>query len=209
LRAVQTKRGLEKVPVTYSPSLVKKAIHIFRHPLDNIVARFHLEYNVQNAKGNRKYTEMFPKNSTGFRRWCSLDDRNNRGLLKSRFVDSPLRKMLSKVPCFNEFYRYVQWHNLAFSMARDMKLPVMVLHYHEYATDFENTRDRVLEFLELPRTGRGIQFHSGKVYRSYYSGEEKRSIRALVRELASAETWEQLEGYDFEIAGADKVVADS
>jgi hypothetical protein len=51
---------------------------------------------------------------------------------------------------FLQFYRYVQWHNLAFSMSREMNLPTMMLHYDEYTTDYEGTRDRVLDFLELP-----------------------------------------------------------
>jgi len=198
-RAVRNKRGgLDKISVTYSPDLVKKAIHIFRHPLDNVVARFNLEYNVQSAKGDGKYTALFPKNATGFRRWCALDDRNQ-GLLKSRFIDEPLRRKLSGVPCFNEFYRYAQWHNLAFSMSRDMNLPTMILHYHEYSDNFEQTRDSVLNFLGLPRVGDGVEFHSGKVYRSYFSTKQKAAIRALLEELASTETWEQLKDYDFEI----------
>ena len=197
-RAVQTKKGLEKKTTTYNRSLVKKAIHIFRHPLDNVVARFHLEYNVQAMKGNKQYAEVFPKNSTGFQRWCALDNRNH-GLLKSRFVEKPLRGILSKAPCMNEFFRYAHWHNNAFAMSSWMDLPTMLLHYHEYSTDFEGTRNRVLDFLGLPLVGHGIEFHSGKIYRSYYSVEQKKAIQALLRELASAETWGQIKDYDFEI----------
>jgi hypothetical protein len=51
-RAVETDRGLKKMHVVYDKSLVTKAIHIFRHPLDNIVARFHLDYQVQVDGGN-------------------------------------------------------------------------------------------------------------------------------------------------------------
>lgn len=198
-RAVATSKGLKKIDVTYRPSLVKKAIHIFRHPLDNIVARFHLEYNVQKMKGNKKYVELFPKNETGFRRWCAADDQN-RGLLSSRLVDERLRHKLYKIPCFNEFFRYTQWHNLAFSTTRDMNLPTMILHYHEYSADFKLARSKVLNWLgfssEKPKND--IEFVSGKIYRHYYSTEERRLIRAFVKEFASAETWEQLQEYDFQ-----------
>jgi hypothetical protein len=196
-RAVETRRGLVKKDVTYSPALVRKAIHIFRHPLDNIVARFHLEYNVQELEGNRKYARRYPKNATGFRSWCEKED-ENRGLLRSPLLDRHLRRQLAKIPCFNDFFRYLQWHNLAFSLSHDMNLPTLVLHYHEYAEDFEMARDKVLAFLELPRVGDGIPFEEGKVYRDYYSNHQKKAIRNFLKEFASSETWEQLEMYDFE-----------
>lgn len=205
-KAVATDRGLAKVKTTYGAHLVSKAIHIFRHPLDNIVARFHLDYNVQKAAGNVKFTQVYPKNAIGFWRWCANDDQN-RGLLSSRFIDHSLRRALEKVPCFNEFYRYVQWHNLAFSTTADMNLTTMILHYHEYSDDFEKARDKVLDFLELPLTGTGIEFHDGKVYRHYYSKEQKLAIRGFIEQFASHETWEQLRGYDFEIE--DDLVASS
>lgn len=190
-------KGLHLVDKTYDTELVKKAIHIFRHPLDNVVARFHLEFNVQRDQGNTKYTQLFPKNATGFHRWCALDDRN-RGLVKSTFVDRKLRNLMLQIPCFNEFYRYGQWHNLAFATTAAMNVTTMILHYHEYSEDFPKARAKVLDFLELPRVGEGIQFHDGKVYRNYYSAEQRRAIRIFLEELSIVETWEQLKGYDFE-----------
>jgi hypothetical protein len=128
-QAVQTDQGLRLIDVTYDASLVSKAIHIFRHPLDNVVARFHLQFNEKRDAGDGKYIDRFPKNSTSFRRWCALDD-TNLGLLQSRFVDERLRQAMRKIPCLNEFFRYTQWHNLAFSTTRDMNLPTLILHYH-------------------------------------------------------------------------------
>jgi hypothetical protein len=194
-RAIETKRGLEKIDVTYSSQLVGKAIHIFRHPLDNVVARFHLEYNVQRI--NPEISSLFTKDMVGFKRWCQLDD-SNRGLLTHRLIDERLRQRMEEIPCFNEFYRYLQWHNLAFAVSHDMNLPTMILHYDEYSIDFEGTRDKVLNWLELPRVANGVKFQDGKVYRNYYTREEKVAIRRFLQEFASVETWEQLKDYDFE-----------
>ena len=199
-RAVQTNQGLEKKTVTYDPTLVSKAIHIFRHPLDNIVARFHLEYNVEtHIKGNSAYAKIFPKDASGFRRWCAIDDQN-RQLLET--VDARLRERMKDIPCRNDFFRYVQWHNLAFATTRAMELPTMLLHYHEYEDNFEQARDRVLDWLELPRVGEGIEFHPGKVYRHYYTDLQKEAIYDFLKEAATAETWAQIKGYDFEIGGS-------
>jgi hypothetical protein len=196
-QGVVTGKGLRLIDATYDKSLVKSAIHLFRHPLDNVVARFHLEYNEKKASGDKKYTSIFTKDTTGFRRWCALDD-GNRGVLHGRFVDHRLRDLMMKIPCFNEFFRYTQWHNLAFATTRAMNLTTLLLHYHEYSDDFVKARGKVLNFLELPLVGEGIEFHDGKVYRNYYSREEKQNIRNFMQEFATAETWDQLKDYDFE-----------
>jgi hypothetical protein len=213
---------LKLIDQTYSKNLVYKSIHIFRHPLDNVVARFHLEFNEKRDAGDTTYMNLFPKNSTGFHRWCEKDD-HNRGLVRSRFMDRTLRELMLNIPCFvslllllfcgfthrsfllrwskrqqNEFYRYVQWHNLAFATTQAMNVTTMILHYHEYSQDFPKARHKVLNFLELPRVGEGIEFHDGKVYRNYYTNEQKHNIRAFLEEFATAETWQELKDYDFE-----------
>lgn len=195
-RGVETDHGLDRVKVTYNASLVGKAIHIFRHPLDNIVARFHLEYNVQRSAGNSDFGELYPKNSTGFRQWCADDDKNT-DLINSRFIDPDLRTKMESIPCRNDFYRYVSWHNNAFYTTTDLDIPTLIVHYGEYSTDFEATRDKILNWLDLPRNGEGIEFHSGKIYRSYYTLEERLAIRDFIKEFASVPTWHELKGYDF------------
>jgi len=196
---------LEAVDVMYSPSLVKKAVHIFRHPLDNIVARFHLEFNEMKAAKNDDYTRRFPKNRTGFHRWCRRSD-EKRDLFETRYIDDDLKAALSKIPCFNEFFKYVQWHNMAFyAVHRDMRnVETMILHYHEYSDDFVKARDRVLKFLNLPLVGPEYEFHTGKVYRHYYTREQKIAILSFIREYATPDTWEQLERYDFEIDASNE-----
>jgi hypothetical protein len=204
-RAVQLDNGtLVAYDTIYDASLVKKAIHIFRHPLDNIVARFHLEYNEMKDAGAHEFVQKFPKNATGFERWCQRSDKN-RVLLESKYLDDDIKRTLVKVPCHNEFFKYVQWHNNAFYALRDLQrshgLETMLLHYREYSENFEEARDKVLNFLELPRVGTPLTFHPGKEYRHYYTVDQKLSILRFVREYATPETWEQLEDYDFEIAG--------
>ena len=204
-KAVETENGdLEKIHVSYNKTMVKKAIHLFRHPLDNIVARFHLVYNTRKAQGDEAFTTAFPKNHQGFHRWCTEEDKNKR-LFESLFLDHPLRDALKRIPCRNDFFRFVQWHNLAFTTTRDLDIPTMLLHYDEYSADLNRARDRVLNFLDLPRVGEAIEFHPGKEYRDYYSDEQKVNILAFIKEFASSETWNQLKGYDFGIG--DNLVA--
>jgi hypothetical protein len=190
--AATTRRNL--VPAI---SLVQKAVHLFRHPLDHIVARFHLAYNTKADMGDEAFLSEFPKNKTGFHRWCARNE-ENKDLLTSRLVDAALRRALHRIPCFSEFFRYVQWHNLAFQVTRDeLRIPVLVLHYEEYATNFTAVRDRLLDFLEFPHLGEGIEFLSGRTYQSYFSLQQQEEIQAFLIEFASADTWEYLKGYDF------------
>lgn len=131
-RAVRTEKGLEAFDVMYRPSLVKKAIHIFRHPLDNIVARFHLEFNEAKVAGNNEYTRLFPKNAEGFQRWCRKSDEKTvrsrrvaslgdcewkshsvfnllpKYLFETKYIDPDVTSLLNFVPCFNEFFKFVQ-----------------------------------------------------------------------------------------------------
>ncbi|GKY95592.1 hypothetical protein MPSEU_000520500 [Mayamaea pseudoterrestris] len=201
-RAVHGKHGVEIVDTIYDPNLVTKAIHIFRHPLDNTVARFHLEFNEQQAEGNTKYVDKYPKNATGFQKWCARSDETSH-LFETRYLDNPLKQKLRKIPCFNEFFKYVQWHNMAFYTTHEMNLEVLYMHYHEYE-NFERARDKVLKFLELPLIGLGVAWVPGKIYRHYYSKEDKIAIKEFILEYASRDTWNMLEGYDFE---TDKEVA--
>jgi hypothetical protein len=201
-RTVHGKHGLETIDTIYDPALVTKAIHIFRHPLDNTVARFHLEYNEEQAAGNAKYVEQYPKNASGFQAWCARSDKKL-DLFETRYIDDALKAKMRAIPCFNEFFKYVQWHNMAFYTTHEMDLEVLYMHYNEYEEDFETARDKVLKFLELPLVGLGIEFLPGKVYRHYYSTRDKLAIRQFIEEYASRDTWNMVKDYDFEITAAD------
>jgi hypothetical protein len=197
-RAVHTNNGLEIIETIYNRDLVTKAIHIVRHPLDNCVARFHLEFNEEQAAGHTKYVENYPKDAKGFQKWCQRSDYVE-DLLETRYIDDVVKAKLDGVPCFNEFFKYVQWHNYAFTTTYEMDLDVLLLHYHEYEHNFEQARDKVLNFLELPIVDRGVEFIPGKVYRHYYTREQKIAIRDFIKEYATRDTWNMLKDYDFEI----------
>jgi hypothetical protein len=79
-----------------------------------------------------------------------------------------------------------------------MNIPTIILHYREYSQDFVRARSRVVDFLEMQVVGEGMEFLSGKIYRDYYTLEQRMAIRDFVRKFATSETWEQLKDYDFE-----------
>jgi hypothetical protein len=84
-RGVQKNNEIKLVPVTYNVSLVKKAIHIFRNPLDNVVARFHLltrsKRNFYFRKvNNTRIKFTYQNNKRGFDLWCRNMDKEQRPL---------------------------------------------------------------------------------------------------------------------------------
>jgi hypothetical protein len=183
----------------YSHLLVKRAIHLFRHPLDNIVARFHHAYN-QEAK-HPDFVRQYPRNQTGFHRWCAWNDQSISQLKESQsssVIDPLTRNITSVLPCQSDFFRYIQWHNLAFATTKQWSIPTLMLRYDEYEDDFEGTRARLLEWLHLPLVPDSKNnFQPGKVYRHYYSLAHRKAIYAFLQEMASPETWEMIRDYDF------------
>lgn len=190
--------GLVKLHHKYNRALVAKAIHMVRHPLDNIVARFHLVHNIEK---DTAFLQRYPKNRTGFRRWCREQvDQRDALRYNHNYVDHRLRDMLRTIPCSTDFFQYVQWHNLAFTTTHDHRWPVLVVHYEDYATDLDRTRSQILNFLELESVGaEHLVFRDGKVYRDYYTMLERTNIQAFVQEFSTADTWKHMQRYDFEL----------
>ena len=57
---------MEKLPVRYKQDLVKRVVHIIRNPLDNIVARFHLERGRYASMKNETWLNEYPDDKIGF-----------------------------------------------------------------------------------------------------------------------------------------------
>ena len=92
-------------------------------------------------------------------------------------MDTDLAKALAGVPCQAEFYRYVQWHNLAFAVTLvDLDVPSMVLYYEDYSTRFKDVTNQLMNFLELEAVGEAPPFVVNKEYGDYYTFEETKSI---------------------------------
>ena len=195
----KTELRVVKIPrskVTYDASAVASAIHVIRNPFDNVVARFHLDYNREvNVFQNSTYAEIYPNNATGFHRWCEYYDRAQASQPGSRWLDGHVLEKMKHVKCRQEFLQYLQWHNLAFASTREMHIPTLVLYYEDYSEDLDLTRDRILSFLELPKTDGGIEFEPGKSYIDYYSEKQRWAVRELFSEYATVETWDRTKHY--------------
>jgi len=192
--ATNSTEGVRIQPVRYDSDIVKKAVHVIRSPFDNIVARFHLEQKRHSRVGHTAWLANHPNDKIGFQKWCADVDASNE-LMEARWTDPELSKALEGVPCHAEFFRYIQWHNLAFTTARDMGVPTFVLHYENYRDRFDVTLQGLLSFLELPHVKKGPAFDIGKEYAEFYTNSQRKAVAELVRELASVESWMHMRDY--------------
>ena len=93
------------------------------------------------------------------------------------------------VPCHADFYRYIQWHNLAFITTWNLDIPSLVIHYENYTHNFQKTQDMILEFLQQDGLYKAPTFIDGKTYRDYYSQEEIDAVYFLFTKVALEKTW--------------------
>ena len=106
------------------------------------------------------------------------------------------KELFPLIPCPAEFYRYVQWHNLAIEVIeKQMKIPVYTLFYENYTKHYNDTVDQLFEFLELPAVSKPPKFISGKEYPEYFTDDEKYFAGHLVKHLATEKTWSLIGHY--------------
>ena len=178
-----------------SAARVRKAIHLIRDPFNNIVARFHLEYNNHKAASNN-FTVQFPNNATGFRSWCDdLDRQYHRKENKTKLISSEIKAYFDAVPCHSEFFRYTQWHNMALKVLEKLAIPSYTLYYESYESSFELTLRGILHFLELERVGKASPFIAGKAYHGYYMKTELVTTMQLIKAVSTPEVWSLVQRY--------------
>lgn len=186
------------IKAPYNEKLVQKAVHLIRDPFDNIISRFHLTHKkMQKSNQTLSFVNEYPNNSTGFRKWCTNMDSKYKADHR-RVFGKDLMKLLSKVPCHADFYRYIAWHNLAFQVVEHMHIPSMVFHYEDYEHDFNETKNKIITFMEMEEkrgAKKKVPFHPGKKYRTYFSKEEHVTVQELIKKLGSDTTVVALRRY--------------
>jgi hypothetical protein len=184
--------------VSYDPALVKKAIHLIRHPLDNIVARFHLVWKRQvKSLGNTEFSDKYSNDREGFQQWCRDHDKLTAEIGNTWWEESVEGVSgWDDIICKQEFFQYVQWHNYAWATTKELKIPTLVLYYEDYTEDIDLAQKRLLRFLELPRNvDDEAVFEPGKIYHDYYTPEQQKAIQEFLQDMSSSETWQWLAHY--------------
>ena len=185
--------------VIYPASRVQKAIHLIRNPMHNIIARYHLEHRHKGYKNNTDWLEQHSNDVEGVQTYCHDSDQTYYTQDVAYFGSSNI----PKAPCHGEFFKWTQWHNLALEsldiMSKEKgdgeRIPVLTVYYEDYKTRFNETVGEILDFLDLSVEGYLREFTSRSDYDGYFTKDQLKEIRKLVKETASSRTWEQVKHY--------------
>lgn len=185
----------QPVKVTYDSSLVHKAVHLVRNPFDNIVSRYHLERHELAKRNHTKLLALFSDSKPGFRRYCRYMNAKYEQKVEATWLPTALA--LQHVPCRDDFFRYISWHNHAFTTTDNiLHLPTYVLHYEDYSGDaFNTTVSNLLKFLNLSQAQEAYPFRQGQSYENYFTSVEKRRVKEAIKVLSVPQTWESLSRY--------------
>mmetsp|Transcript_1684 Transcript_1684/g.3835 ORF Transcript_1684/g.3835 Transcript_1684/m.3835 type:complete len:452 (-) Transcript_1684:207-1562(-) len=178
--------------VEYPPERVQKAIHLIRNPMHNTIARFHLERRHKEYKNKTDYLETHPNNEVGFQEWCKDFKQTYAKEDEEFFKDG-----VPVAPCHGEFYKWTQWHNLV-HQSLDLiphKVPVLTVYYEDYKTNFNATAMGILNFLELDLVGELREFTARSDYDSYFTKDQLKEIKKLVKDVATEKTWSLVKHY--------------
>ena len=100
------------------------------------------------------------------------------------------------IPCHGEFFRYAQWHDHAVKLINKKELPVLVVHYETYETNYNRTVKQIMNFLEQEWVHAPMPFVAGKTYRDiYFTADQQSSVKAMIKDIVEPATWKVLRGY--------------
>jgi len=185
---------------------ISKVIHLIRDPFSNIVSRFHAYLHEEGAKAKHELlSNLHPNSPEGFKAWCrEIDnDANLKELeLKSSFIPLEIKELIEQggIPCHSEFYKYVSWHNHVEEMAWNEDYPILEVYYEDYKTKTQELQSAIAmaEFLEEPIVDINNllpTFLVVRIYRDYYTEEERMRVEKFTKALALRKTWGLLERY--------------
>ena len=176
---------------------IARAVHIIRDPFDNVVARFHHHYKRMHREGSELWLAEYPNTRDGFRDYCNNELGEKWREKEQKFMPfNGTFDLIKDVPCLSDFFRYIQWHNLAFeSTSNEHPIPTIIIYYENYTDNFNKTKDALLNFLEQDEVNEPPAFTSGKTYRNYFTEEEIAAVSQMFSKFANRETWYYTKNY--------------
>jgi hypothetical protein len=199
------------VNTQYPLDLPTRAIHLFRSPFDNLMGRLHLSKKRKQSqpqstnsklqkddtvKVDMELWKTFDDSTQGVVKWCHHlhehwkdEERAVTGQLQT------IRQLYGHVPCFAEWYRYIQWHNLAYQTAHTVaRIPVDYLYYENYTLHYNDTVQELRQSLQLPAVQTPLPFAS-HAYRNIFPPSWVSQVAQLMHDVADPPVWDKIRHY--------------
>jgi Sulfotransferase domain len=169
-----------------------KAVHLWRHPLDNIVSRY---------RHARRYVPAWLMPNLAW--YCRLTD-----MITGKIL---VPSSSSYFPCRAELDRFITWHNNAMALADTIHPTLQVLHVHYEDYQRNDTQlSAVLAFLELEEVASpSIRFQTSSsshhhhnttttttMKDGYFTRPHQERMMAYIQKYASPRVWERLQVYN-------------
>jgi len=179
---------------SYDPKLVQKMVHVVKSPFSNIVSRFHHEYKSLVHKFDTSENFEYTYDRNGFQAWCQLEDNKYLEEEKQAYGDS-IFELTKNVPCHAEFYRYVQWHNLAIDTASKLNIQSLAFNYEDFGLNINERVSELLEYLHLPLVDQDFMPYHASDVGDHFTDEQMDAVAIFIRALANEHTWALVCGY--------------
>jgi len=183
------------VETAYDSSVPTKIVHLLRSPYSNIVARMHLA--IKRKRRSADKLASFTNTKEGLASWCA--DMDERYLVQEKETDlisAEVKEAWKDLPCRSDWFRYVQWHNLALEVTKRLQLPSHYLYYEDYGWNYNRTVQDLFDFLgDLRAVAEPIPFEVGKTYLDLFDNRTIRVAARFVRTFATPDSWLLLERY--------------
>lgn len=174
---------------------------------------FGCQKSTQTWRGGSKKLENYTSTKEGLLRWChdmdtkfadkeihafTKSDKNKNKVILDESTSAIFMEYQKSLPCHAEWFRYIQWHNRAYQVSKQLyNFPVHYLYYDQYTTNYNETVNALFAFLQLDiQKHEPHPFHSsGKTYSSFYVPEHARLATKMVQRIAMPEVWKLLQHY--------------
>lgn len=174
--------------VEYDVADVESGLHLYRYPFDNVLLRYWSERERKHVTNHNGWVRRYGAHVEGLRRWCDEMDDHWRETERA-WYSADLFALAEDVPCHQEFYKWVAYHDNVDMVERGANLPMRTLRYEELYDHYHLTVRKLLDWLDLPDlrpapSGGGADLLVG-FSQHYFSKDEKERIYAFMKKAAT------------------------
>lgn len=130
----------------YDGEMIKKAGIVVRNPLDVVESRFLYYSNVY--AGELDWSQRYDQNRKGFLAYCA-ENQVKYADEEAKWWNEEVRMAGLDIPCYAEFYKLVQWHNLVTEMIDYLGMDDRYFYYETFQNNFTKQARNVLGFYHL------------------------------------------------------------